>query len=205
MKILSVSKYKGSTYEISIEGLQNLYVGERTVLEFSLKKNLDITQNILDEILLFDLKRKAKQRALYLLDVRDYSSFQILQKLRRSYPIEVAKETVEFLSDAKIIDDERFAKKFASYLFEVKKVGIFKAKQELRKVGISSEISKRVLEEFSEEDESFERLTELVEKKYERYLVDEKGVKKVRSALTRAGYSYSQIKEVLNLYDLDFK
>ncbi len=204
MRILSVKKYKGSTYEIIIEGMQNVYVGEATVLEFSLKKNLDLTQNILDEILLFDLKRKAKQRALYLLDVRDYSSFQMIQKLRRTYPLEVAKETAEFLLNANILDDERYARKFARYLFEVKKVGLYKAKQELRKAGISSEISCVVLEDFSEKEDSFERLTELVEKKYERYLVDEKGVKKVRSALARAGYSYSEIKDVLNLYDLDF-
>ena len=41
------------------------------------------------------------------------------------------------------------------------------------------------------------RLKELVEKKYMRYLNDEKGVQKTINALLRLGYSYGEIKDAL--------
>ena len=77
-------------------------------------------------------------------------------------------------------------------------------KQEMRLKGLSSEIIEEAMENFSEEDEPFERLEKLVEQKYERYLTDRKGVEKVKNALARKGYSFGEIKEVLDLYDLDF-
>ena len=40
----------------------------------------------------------------------------------------------------------------------------------------------------------------MVEKKYARYLVDRKGVQKVKNALVRQGYSYSDINAVLENY-----
>ena len=70
--------------------------------------------------------------------------------------------------------------------------------------GLTAEIIEEAMAEFDEEDDSFSRLEELVERKYERYLVDRKGVNKVKNALARKGYSYSEIKAVLDLYELDF-
>ena len=77
-------------------------------------------------------------------------------------------------------------------------------KQEMRLRGLSSEIIEEAMENFSEEDEPYERLEKLVEQKYARYLTDRKGVQKVKNALARKGYSFGEIKEVLELYDLDF-
>ena len=86
----------------------------------------------------------------------------------------------------------------------MKKLGRYRVKQEMRLKGLGSEIIEEAMENFSEEDEPFERLEKLVEQKYERYLTDRKGVEKVRNALARKGYSFGEIKEVLDLYDLDF-
>ena len=83
-------------------------------------------------------------------------------------------------------------------------MGMYKAKMELKRRGIPDSIIEEVTEAYSDEEESFSRLEQLVERKYERYLTDEKGVKKVKNALLRQGYSYSEINAVLDLYDLDF-
>ena len=64
------------------------------------------------------------------------------------------------------------------------------------------EADKKVLKECNKHNLSllFERLNdfELINKKYYRYLDDEKGVKKVKNALVRYGYSYEDINAVLN-------
>ncbi len=204
MEILSVSKYKGSTFEIKFSDRENLYVGSATVDNFNLKAGLSISENAILEIESFDLLRKAKHRVLYLLEVKDYSEFLLLKKLARTYPKEIAKEACNFAVSRGYVNDEKYAEKLARHLFEVKKVGAFKAKQEFKLAGISPDIFEEIIEPYLEAENAFERLEELVEQKYERYLTDEKGVRKVRSALLRAGYSYSDINAVLDLYDLDF-
>ena len=109
------------------------------------------------------------------------------------------------LAELGIINDRRYAEKLCRQLFEGKKLGIYRVKQEMRLKGIPRDIIEETIEEFSEEVDSFARLEELVEKKYERYLTDRKGVNKVKAALARKGYSYGEINEVLELYDLDFE
>ena len=74
----------------------------------------------------------------------------------------------------------------------------------MKRRGLTENIIEDAVEPYINSDTAFERLEELVEKKYERYLTDEKVVKKVKSALARAGYSYDEINRVLDLYDLDF-
>ena len=75
---------------------------------------------------------------------------------------------------------------------------------EMKRTGIAEEFIDEALEPYADDESSLERLEKLVEKKYERYLTDEKGVRKVKSALARAGYSYDEINAVLDMYDLDF-
>lgn len=48
--------------------------------------------------------------------------------------------------------------------------------------------------EFSNED-----LVALIERKYMRYLSDEKGINKTINALVRLGYSYREIKDALKI------
>lgn len=72
MKILTVEKYKGSTYCLELDGHPNVYIGEDTVEKYSLRQGLDLPEAALDEIVAYDLERKARQRAMYLLTVRDY-------------------------------------------------------------------------------------------------------------------------------------
>ena len=114
-------------------------------------------------------------------------------------------EVCSRLAELGIINDRRYAEKLCRQLFEIKKLGKYRVRQEMRMKGIPGDIIDETLEEFAEEDDSFARLEELVEKKYERYLVDRKGVEKVKAALARKGYSYGEIREVLDLYDLDFE
>ena len=68
----------------------------------------------------------------------------------------------------------------------------------MRKKGLDKELIDEIIERY--EDSTENRLSELVKKKYARYLIDEKGIKKVKSALVRLGYSYSDIKAVLENY-----
>lgn len=204
MKISSISKYKGNTYCVEFYDSDRIYLNSNIISEFNLKDGMTLPEAAVDEIIEANNFRKARERALYLLDVRDYSYSELYKKLLQNYPDETCLNVCNKMSELGLINDLRYAENKARQLFEVKKVGVYKAKQELRLKGLANDVIEAAIEPYLEEDDVLERLEELVEKKYERYLVDEKGVNKVKAALQRKGYSYSDINAVLDLYEFDF-
>ena len=71
-------------------------------------------------------------------------------------------------------------------------------KSELLRKGISAGIIQDVLE--SLEIDPAKEIEVLIEKKYYRYLDDEKGLRKTVAALQRLGYSWSDIKSAIRKY-----
>lgn len=195
VKILNIEKYKGNTYCVEIEGEDNIYLHSSIISEYHLKSEMIIPQSALEEIIFQNDFRKAKERALYLLDYRDHSYKELYDKLRRNYSPDICEAVMEKMIEIGVIDDRKYAERYARYLFEVKRAGKYKARAEMLKKGIDKEIVDEFLEEYEEDTQ--ERLKELVEKKYARYLTDEKGVQKVFNALVRYGYNYSDVREVI--------
>lgn len=184
---------------------ERIYIHEKILAEYHLKEGINVPQEAVEEIVAANDYRRARERALYLLDARDYSFVELYQKLEKNYDEDICIKVCKNMAELRLINDRRYAESLARQLFEVKRVGMFKAKQELKRRGLSDKIIEEVTEPYADEEESFSRLEELVERKYERYLTDEKGVKKVKNALLRQGYRYSEINAVLDLYDLDFE
>ena len=184
---------------------ERIYIHEKILSEYHLKEGINVPQEAAEEIVAANDYRRARERALYLLDARDYSFVELYQKLEKNYDEDICIRVCKNMAELRLINDRRYAESLARQLFEVKRVGMFKAKQELKRRGLSDKIIEEVTEPYADEEESFSRLEELVERKYERYLTDEKGVKKVKNALLRQGYRYSEINAVLDLYDLEFE
>lgn len=184
---------------------RRIYVHENIVGEYHLKEGLNVPEEAVEEIVSANDFRRARERALYLLDGRDYSFVELYQKLEKNYDEEICLKVCKNMAEMRLINDRRYGETLARQLFEVKRVGMFKARQELKRRGLSDKIIEEVTEPYADEEESFSRLEELVERKYERYLTDEKGVKKVKNALLRQGYRYAEINAVLDLYDLEFE
>lgn len=205
MIITEISKYKGSTMCVIFDDGERIYIHEKILSEYHLKEGINVPQEAVEEIVAANDYRRARERALYLLDVRDYSFVELYQKLEKNYDEDICIKVCKNMAELRLINDRRYAESLARQLFEVKRVGMFKAKQELKRRGLSDKIIEEAVEPYADEEESFSRLEELVERKYERYLTDEKGVKKVKNALLRQGYRYSEINAVLDLYDLDFE
>lgn len=205
MRITEISAYKGSTMCVIFDTDERVYINEKILAEYNLKEGMNVPAEAVEEIVSANDYRRARERALYLLDGRDYSFVELYEKLEKNYSEEICLKVCKYLAELKLIDDRRYAASLARQLFEVKRVGMFKAKQELKRRGLSDSIIEEAVEPYDDEEESFSRLEELVERKYERYLTDEKGVKKVKNALLRQGYGYAEINAVLDLYDLDFE
>lgn len=209
MIVTDVSPFKGSMMcvELSGGGLaqeMKIYIHSEIIRKYNVAKGMELSEEEADRLIYENDLRRARERALYLMESRDHSYRELFDKLEKNYSEDICFEVCNRLAEIGVINDRRYAEKLCRQLFEVKKLGRYRVKQEMRLKGLGSEIIEEAMENFSEEDEPFERLEKLVEQKYERYLTDRKGVEKVRNALARKGYSFGEIKEVLDLYDLDF-
>lgn len=209
MIVTDVSPFKGSMMcvELSGSGLaqeMKIYIHSEIIRKYNVAKGMELLEEEADRLIYENDLRRARERALYLMESRDHSYRELFDKLEKNYSEDICFEVCNRLAEIGVINDRRYAEKLCRQLFEVKKLGRYRVKQEMRLRGLGAEIIEEAMENFSEEDEPFERLEKLVEQKYERYLTDRKGVEKVKNALARKGYSFGEIKEVLDLYDLDF-
>lgn len=157
-------------------------------------ENYDINEEELAVLERAVSSRRAFNKATDLLSRRDHGEKELLIKLRQKGFKEEAEEAIEKLKYYGYIDDRRFAENYVKELIRIKHYGKRRVEQELYRKGIDREIISEVLEaaEFPESE-----LVSLIERKYYRYLTDEKGIKKTINSLLRMGYSYGEIKDAL--------
>lgn len=198
MKITSIEQFKGKTLKVSFESGEPIFINSDIAAEYHLQKDIDIPQGGIDDIVRANDTRRAKERALYLLDNRDYSYAELFKKLAENYDEDICYEVLNRLAEIGCIDDRRYARYLAEKLCTVKKYGYFKAREEMRLKGLSRDIIEEALADYSED--CSERILELIDKKYARYLTDDKGVKKVKAALARLGYSFADINAAISEY-----
>ena len=89
LKITGVSKYKGSTYMIEFEEGETAFLNYEIVSAYGLRAGLDMPESAWEKIVFDNEFRKAKERALYLLDYRDYSYVELYKKLEKNYSEEI--------------------------------------------------------------------------------------------------------------------
>lgn len=195
MKIVSVEKYKGSTYQINFDDAEPAYLNIEIVNKFNLKAGISLPLSAWQQIRSENDYRKARERALYLLDYRDYSFVDMFKKLRENYDEDICYRVMQKLVEMGVINDNRYAEGLARHYIEVKLFGARRAFREMRLKGLTKEVIDNALEGYAEGTD--ERLAALIEKKYLRYLDDEKGLTRTKNALVRYGYDYSDINRVL--------
>ena len=193
LKIETIEKYKGRTYMINFSKGEPAFINGDIISQFNLKNGMEIPKNAWAEIVYANDFRKARERALYLLDYRDYSYIELFKKLEKNYDEDICYDVIDSLVKVGVIDDRRYAENLAGKLMTVKKVGYYRAIQEMRLKGISKNLADEVLEPY--EDSAIERIIELLQTKYFKKLEQENGINKVKNALVRQGYSYSDINE----------
>ena len=198
-RVEEVSQFKGETLRVDFDCREPIFINSSVVSSLGIRSGITMTDEDIEEAVSKNDFRRARERALYLLDERDYGYVEMFKKLENNYSEDICYEVVNDLSRLGLIDDRRYAQKCAEYFLTRKLWGKYRAREEMRRRGIPSELIDEALEEYDEGSD--ERLRELVEKKYARKLADENGVNKVKAALARQGFSYDEIKRVLAEYE----
>lgn len=184
-------------------GLSDLYIdGEFAikidtetflVSKFSVGSQIDDQQ--LKELIESSNIKRAKEKALWLISYRDHSKKELESKVRNCSDKDSAKKAVEKLESVGLVDDEKFARNYAQQLLFVKHYSKKGARYKLIEKGIDRDLADSVLEEI--DFDSQEHIRIIIEHKYYN-LSDEKTRRRAVSALQRKGYSWSDIKAVID-------
>ena len=189
MIVTGLEKMEGSSrWKVEVDGEYWNILDAEIIVRFRLKKGAAVTEELLRKALDAAEYRRARERALYLLDRKDYSSWELEQKLARNVSPETARKVVERLQELGLLNDEEYARKLARHYVLQKHQGPRRAVLELRKRGIDAALAAEAVDEVGPEEGE---LLALCRRKYARKLeTDEKGREKVIAALMRLGHGY---------------
>lgn len=190
MKITSITKKNGTRWQIEVDDEYWAILDAEIIVNQHLKVGSELTEERMEEILRAADFRRARERALYLLDYRDHSRGEIVEKLSRNVDRGIAEEVADKLCELGLIDDGTYAKKLARHFLLTKKYGARRAEFEMRRKGIDGRLAAEAVAEVEPDEDLLE---ELALKKYGRYLEDDpdgKGRDKAIRGLMRLGHGY---------------
>lgn len=146
------------------------------------------------------LLRKAKSRALYILEASDKTEKQLREKLDKNYPPHITEQAVAFVKDLHYIDDLRYAKRYIESRSRVKSKRVIC--MELQAKGISREILEELGDVFSEETQE-ELVLQLARQQCRKRKLDitnasREELQKVYQFLLRRGFSYQEAQKAVS-------
>lgn len=201
MIITGIEKNKGTRYTVYVDG-EYFYIFDVQILyDFGIKVGLECSEEFLSNVMNAAKRRKAKERALYLLQYRDHSYHELVEKLVKSVDdIDIAEETADKMAKLGFLDDQRYCERLAGEYIVSKKYGVYKAKFELSKKGFDKKLIDECVEAAAEDVDFVEIICGIIESKYKNCLSDRKSIKKTTDALFRRGFSYDDIKQAMDVY-----
>ncbi len=198
MTITDIVPKRKKLSAIYIDGEYAVKIDTETIIASNFSVGSEITDEQLKELIDSSEEKRAKEKALWLLSSRDHSKRELETKIRRTATAGSAKKAVERMEELGLVDDEKFARRYAEELINVKHLSVRTAKYKLTEKGIDKDLADEILEELDPDPR--EHIEILIQRKYEKNLLDEKGRRKAVAALQRMGYSWGDIRAVMSNY-----
>ena len=176
-----------------------LYNGE--LRDYDIKVGNELSEDKYNEIKCGLLPKRAKLRAMNLLQKKDYTERQLRDKLSDGmYPQDCIDTAIDYVKSFRYVDDERYAAYYIAYHMSMRSKN--RILMDLMNKGISKDIIQNKLEElYSECDEDVEisQIKQLlIKKKYDAQTIDHKEKQKLIAFLMRRGYDISMIKKAMD-------
>lgn len=203
---MTVTEFRPVTkqkYQIEVEGHSPFVLYKGEVFRYHIEKDREISPEIYREIIEEVLTKRAKLRALHLLEQGDRTKKDLEEKLlKNGYPPEAAEAALAYVESFHYIDDKRYA---LSYIQNQSgRKGRARIQMELRRKGVPQEYIDQAFQEMEEETDTEAVIRELVQKKRRgQGPMDEKEKQKLYGFLLRRGFSTSDILSVLRGFSED--
>ena len=181
-----------------------LYKGE--LREYDIKSGNEISESVYESINSEVLSKRAKLRAMNLLQKKDYTEKQLRDKLQEGlYSQELIDEAIDYVKSYRYLDDERFARDYITYHMEMRSRN--RILQDLTGKGISKDVIISIMDElYSESEEATgdieaEQINKLLIKKHFDKDMDYKDKQKIMAFLIRRGYTMDSIRRAMEEFE----
>ncbi len=199
MELTAAKPRRKGLVQLYLDGEEAVKLDREVFLRAGLRPGDQISDEELHQLILDSDARRAKEKALYLLEHRNHSKRELTEKsARTSASWEAAEAAAGQMEELGLVDDQVYARDRAREMFLRKRWGPLRVKQELRRKGIDGELIEELLEEYRQRDEGglvAENVRAVLETKYSGWREDEKQRRRAFAALQRRGYSYEEIRE----------
>lgn len=201
MKIVTdISPMNKSRYKVDINGCFSFILYKNELFRYGIRIGEELSEEVHDEIMETVLPRRAKLRCMNLLKSREYTEYQLREKLRQGfYPKKVIEEAIDYVKSFRYVDDRQYTKNYIVYYSESRSKG--RIEQDLMRKGVDRELIREVYrselreEKLPDEKQLMEKLLE--KKHYNKAAADYGSRQKMASYLYRKGFSADSICEVI--------
>ena len=165
---------------------------------FSIEKGKGITAQQYQELLEEVVGKRAKKRALHLLEQMDRTEKQLRDKLlANEYPQSCIDGAIAYVKGFHYLDDSRYASNYVR--FSQEKMSKVQMKQKLMQKGIASSVIADAIEEAYVADEMEQIMALLRKRKFVPEKADEKEFQRTYQYVMRRGFKSSDILKAMKM------
>ena len=198
MVITELRKRRGRLYLLVIDGEPSVTVDINTFEESPYQVGSSLSDEQLEELLLSSKKRRAREKALYLLSLRDHSKTELKNKLGRDVDEETAYETAGRMEELGLINDRSFAVRRARDMTDRKLYPKRRVYQELCALGIEHAMAREITGGLECDD--VRQALALLDKKYYNRKSCEDDIRKTAAALARYGFDGDTVRRAMKAW-----
>lgn len=195
MEITAIEPRRKSFSALFIDGEFAVKIDTETLLKSGLRPGSQITDEELHDLIQASDCRRANEKALYLLEHRSHSKKELVEKIHRTTSLEAAQAAADRMEELGLVDDTAYAYRYAAELLNRKGYSQTRAVYTLTQKGIEKETAQEIVQELA--PDPVEKIRSILEKKYPRWMQDEKIRHRAVGALQRLGFRYEEIRQAM--------
>ena len=198
MQIQEIIRGKKGKLTIRLEEGLSFPIYEKEAAKSRMTEGGFLSDQDWNEICTEILEKRAKRRALYILQRMERTEYQLRKKLQENgYPEEIVQCAIDYVKSFHYVDDYRYACTYIRYHQSDK--SRLQLKMKLYERGVASELIEQALEdEYSAAEEQL--IDRLLEKKhYDADIMDQKEKQKIYQYLMRRGFRSESIRRRMEI------
>ena len=188
-------------YKVDLDGQFAFVLYKGELSRYGVKEGAELTEETVDEIYNTVLLKRAKKRAMHLLEDMDRTEAGLREKLRQGlYPAEIIEKAIDYVRSFGYLNDARYAENF------ILSRRNSKSRKEIHALllgkGISDEEISIAFENCYGDQEEQEAVRRILEKKrVNPKTADDREMQKIYGYLARKGFRYETIRQVIQNYN----
>lgn len=203
IQITRFEKLEKGKRRIRFENGECCIVYYSEIRSLHLEEGAYVSYKVYEKIFKDIVGKRAKKRALHLLEQMDRTEQQLREKLVASeYPAKCVDEAIEYVKSFHYLDDERYAETFTRYKKD--KMSRQQIKQKLMMKGVARDVISNAIEEEYDVDETIHIRRILEKKNFSNESADDGEFRRVYNYLLRRGFQSSDILKEMKCVGADW-